>query len=295
MTLREMLARVFGEAGSAPVETELRPSEVIEQARRRWRVGLVWRTVSAAGAAAVIVTGVAIAPGLTPAPDRDPAPVATGRPSPVPTTAPASSPPAATPSHTPTKPEPTPEPPAPSEETEPEPTPEKRTPPPREPRRPPPPQPEETPTTAPALGWGASAESGEGTATADEPAQLTGVRVGQHRLFDRVVFDFASAKLPEYDVRYVADGELRSPGSGRPVEMEGEYDLEITFRETTNAGIDDNPRTPGYPAVREARYLGGYEQVHTAAVGVDGDGEEKPGFRILIVDDPSRIVVDVAH
>lgn len=302
MTLREALSRVLGEAGSTPVETELRPSEVVERVRRRRRVALAWRTASAAGAAAVIVASVLVAPGLVPWADRGGAPVATGGPALTPMSArestPTSSP--SSPRETPTEPANTPTVVRGPEGDKPgdgstrtgddaTPTPEERT----ATSSPGNSSTAEKPRTAM---WSAASKSGAGTAKASEPARLADIRVGRHQDFDRVVFDFASATQPKYTVRYVKDGELRAPGSGRPVAIAGQYDLEVTFEKTSNAGLNDDGTTPGYPAVREVKYLGGYEQVHMSAIGVNGEGAGgRPGFRVYRYDNPTRVVIDVAH
>lgn len=64
MNVREALARVLHEAGSAPVRTELRPAEVAERARRRRRVAFAWRSLSAAGVAVLVVAALLFVPGI---------------------------------------------------------------------------------------------------------------------------------------------------------------------------------------------------------------------------------------
>lgn len=283
MTVREVLARVFGEAGSAPVETELRPSEVVERARRGRRVTLAWRGLAGAGATAAVVVAAVIAPGLVQQSGQGPIPAASGP-------GIASSERAPESAHLQSgsgEPSPTTEtgPPVETGQAEPPATERERT-------AEPPPQREEPPTAS----WDVSPKRGAGSATARQPARLSEVRVGRHPPYDRVVYEFGSDALPEYEVRYLDEGQQpRSPGSGRPVEMAGDNTLEVTFRQTRNAGLDDTALSPGHPVVREVRYLGGFEQAHTAAIGVLGDAQgDKLGFRVITLEDPARIVIDVA-
>lgn len=284
MTVRDVLARVFGEAGSAPVETELRPAEVVERARRGRRVALAWRGLAGAGATAVVVIAAVIAPGLVQRSDQGPIPADPGGPRIAGTseTAPRS-----------THPQPDSNEPSRAETGLPGETGRAVPPPTERGRSSAAPPAEETPARP---SWDTSVESGGGSATAREPAQLIEMRTGSHPPYDRVVYEFASEALPEYEVRYLPEGErLRSPGSGRPVEIAGEHTLEVTFRQTRNAGLDETTQAPGHPVVREVKYLGGFEQVHSAGIGVSGDGAgERLGFRVDTLDDPARIVIDVA-
>lgn len=64
MNVREALARVMHEAGSAPVRTELRPAEVAERARRRRRVAFAWRSLSVTGAAVLVIAALLFIPGI---------------------------------------------------------------------------------------------------------------------------------------------------------------------------------------------------------------------------------------
>lgn len=283
MTLREVLARVLGEAGSAHVETELRPSEVVERARRGRRVALAWRGLAGAGATAAVVVAAVVAPGLVQQSGQGPIPAASGPGVASSERAPESAHPQAG-------------------SGEPSPTTERGAP--EETGRANPPATEgeriaEPPTqreSPPRPSWGVSAKRGAGSATARDPARLIEVRTGTHPSYDRVVYEFGSDALPEYGVRYLDEGTRpRSPGSGRQAQTAGDFTLEVTFRRTRNAGLENTAMSPGHPVVREVRYLGGFEQVHTAAIGVRGDGEGgRLGFRVDTLHDPARIVIDVA-
>lgn len=298
MTLREALSRVLGQAGSAPVHTELRPAQVVERARRRSAVLLAWRTLAATAATAAVVLGVVITP-MVPSWDERPVPMASGTRTAVGETRP---PP-------PTGPETSPRPdPMPgtrgTESAQPaDPEPDDAT---DGPTR----QPDDSSSTAtggprgdetPAgesqettRSWETAPKRGPGTATAQQPARLTDIRIAPHEGFDRVVFEYSRRGLPAYEVRY---GQPEQPGKGQPVDLLGGTSLEVVFTHTTGArgGSYDGPAnlTPSLTRLLEVECLGGFENVRTVGVGISGDA--RAPFRVLTLPGPPRIVIDVAH
>jgi hypothetical protein len=132
-----------------------------------------------------------------------------------------------------------------------------------------------------------------------ETALLERVAVAGHDGFDRVVFQFRNG-LPGYRVEYV-DPPLREDGSGNVVDLDGSafvvvrmepasgFDLSVPEGELIYTG----PRRiagEGTSVVREVVRTGDFEAVLTWAIGLDG----RVPFRVLTLDDPSRIVVDFA-
>jgi len=127
---------------------------------------------------------------------------------------------------------------------------------------------------------------------------LTGVRVGHHPGFDRVVFEFASA-VPGYTVRYV-DLPIFADGSGEPVALPGAAAaVEITF--TPASGFDQNATPPAATykglnsvssdktvKITSAVLAGDFEATLSWAVGLR---DEVP-FLVTKLSGPARLVVD---
>ena len=132
-----------------------------------------------------------------------------------------------------------------------------------------------------------------------ETALLERVAVAGHEGYDRVVFQFRNG-VPGYRVEYV-DPPLREDGSGNLVDLEGNAFLVVRmepasgFDLTVPEGklIYTGPRRiagEDTTVIREVVRTGDFEAVLTWAIGL----EERVPFRVLTLDDPSRIVVDFA-
>jgi hypothetical protein len=132
-----------------------------------------------------------------------------------------------------------------------------------------------------------------------ETALLERVAVAGHDGYDRVVFQFRNG-VPGYQVRY-AEPPLREDGSGNVVTLDGVafvvirmepasgFDLSVPEGEMVYTGPRRLPGT-GTSVVREIVRTGDFEAVLTWAVGLDA----RVPYRVLTLDDPSRIVVDFA-
>ena len=124
---------------------------------------------------------------------------------------------------------------------------------------------------------------------------LVDVTTGRHAAYDRVVLTL-HGEAPGYRVRYVKT--VRADGSGRVVHLRGHRNLLVRL---TPADAHDNngkatyggPRhlSPGYPQLREVAFVGDFEATVSVALGL----RHKAGFRVFTLQDPTRIVVDVAH
>src|SRR5688500_16610067 len=68
---------------------------------------------------------------------------------------------------------------------------------------------------------------GAAPAGAQSTPVLVDVRAGSHPGFDRVVFEF-EGEVPEHTVTYV--DQLVEDGSGNPVSLAGEANLEVVFQ-----------------------------------------------------------------
>ena len=152
-------------------------------------------------------------------------------------------------------------------------------------------------TPAPVL-EGASTEATSAPDTTKTTALLTAVRAAAHPGYDRVVFEFSNP-TPGYDVRYV-DEPLTEDGSGKAVPVAGSAALRVRMVSALDADLTEESApltytgptrfTPDTAAVAELVRVGGFESVLTWAIGVDG----KRPFRVLRLQDPPRIVVDIA-
>lgn len=134
-------------------------------------------------------------------------------------------------------------------------------------------------------------------ATGKNPAELKSIELkAGDEDSDRVVFHFSDPKqndsLPQYEVKHL-DGSPKKPGSGKQVEMEGQSVLGVTFTHATTDGSVREVVDKDLPVVSEVRYLGGFEQVQEAAIGVNGcQGDSaEPSYDVKVLD--TDIVVDV--
>ena len=132
-------------------------------------------------------------------------------------------------------------------------------------------------------------------AEGEEIALVERVALGRHEGYDRVVFQFRNA-LPGYRVDFV-EPPLREDGSGAPVKIEG--DAFAVVRMEPASGFDlatgegelvyDGPRRlAGSGIVAELVRTGDFEAVLTWSVGLD----ERVPFRVLRLENPSRLVID---
>jgi hypothetical protein len=136
-----------------------------------------------------------------------------------------------------------------------------------------------------------AAVSGTGTGY----GQLVNVRTGRHDAYDRVVFDFTGG-TPGYRVEY---GTLTGQGTGNPIPLAGNAALVVVFNPAaahdlnTGASPFDISRTlnPNLPTLKQIKFGGDYEGYLSAGLGLS----HKVGFRVLVLHNPDRIAIDVAH
>lgn len=133
-------------------------------------------------------------------------------------------------------------------------------------------------------------------APAHDPAKLESIEVKPgDDTYDRIVFGFSGTRggkqLPEHVPSWLEDYPRR-PGSGKPVEMEGQLFLHINFSPAT-AGDVREAVDADLPSVTDVRYLGGFEKVQEAAIGVNScQGDPvRPWFRVTTRN--NAVVVDV--
>jgi len=125
--------------------------------------------------------------------------------------------------------------------------------------------------------------------------RLVGVRSARHAKFDRVVFEF-SGRVPGYHLEYI-DRPVRQCGSGEATQIAGDAWLEVRMS-PTDAHDDKGKPTAGererkmqLGVLRELELTCDFEAVVTWVLGVASPNR----YRILELQDPPRLVVDVKH
>ncbi len=123
---------------------------------------------------------------------------------------------------------------------------------------------------------------------------VVAIRTAHHPGFDRVVFDLQGQLPGAESVRYV--DRVIADGSGDPVPVAGRAFLLVRFEEAqahTDAGAPTIARRPvlagGLTTIREIALAGDYEGYVTVAIGVS----DKAAFRVIELNNPARVVVDV--
>ncbi len=135
----------------------------------------------------------------------------------------------------------------------------------------------------------------------DLAADLWGrtMRVGTHDCYDRWVFEFAGdGDMPGWSVTPHDSNVFLGDPSGEDIEpLAGNASLEVRFAawpDGTPLGEDpfeDELQivTSGFPAIKEARILSGFEGMTQAGIGLD---RARP-YRVTWLPDPGRLVIDV--
>ncbi|MBD0023854.1 hypothetical protein GII33_14210 [Gordonia pseudamarae] len=125
---------------------------------------------------------------------------------------------------------------------------------------------------------------------------VTGIRVGHHDGFDRVVFDLGGSGTPGWRVDYT--DEPTRPGSGAPITVRGRSVLQVVLiglGYPMDTGVDEytgpNP-VDGVHTVEQVHLTGVFEGEAVGFIGVDAD---KPAVRVTSLTNPTRLVVDLAH
>ncbi|WP_267207948.1 hypothetical protein [Corynebacterium sp. Marseille-P8863] len=134
--------------------------------------------------------------------------------------------------------------------------------------------------------------------TQPQPAdlQLQDVRAGSHGDIDRVVFEYAGTGLPSYVAGYV--DTPRQQASGNVMEVPGAAHLEVNVQGTAGDMMrTDAPITAmGSKGVAAGNiadvYLGSiFEADSQFFIGLDS----QRGYKIYTLENPTRVVVDIAR
>lgn len=152
----------------------------------------------------------------------------------------------------------------------------------------------------PLLAWEPPYEGTAGIVDVPSPggrvATLVEVETGRHPTYDRIVFTFVGDVLPGYHLEYV-DRPVRRCGSGQPVELPGDGWLEVRLEpaaahdEGGRPTVEERRLAPAHPAVLEAVLTCDFEAVVIWVLAVESPNR----YRVLELEEPSRLVVDVRH
>jgi len=127
-------------------------------------------------------------------------------------------------------------------------------------------------------------------------ATLTGLRVGRHEDFDRIVLEFADGPVPRYNLEYV-DRPVRQCGSGNVIPLPGDAWLSIRLNDTRghddagSATLDHAEREAGLPNLLRMAFACDFEAVVEVVAAV----RSPEPFRVVVLREPARLVVDVRH
>lgn len=142
-------------------------------------------------------------------------------------------------------------------------------------------------------------DTAEPTGAGETFLSVTDVRVAGHDRYDRVVFDLdgKGSGKPGWRVEYV--DKATDDGSGHAVAVDGDAILRVSLSGTaapTDSGVEEftgeRVEPDGTDSVDEIVYRYWFEGYTTAFLGVD-EGERP--FRVFLLENPTRVVVDVQH
>lgn len=124
------------------------------------------------------------------------------------------------------------------------------------------------------------------------------VRAARHEGYDRVVFEFEDGVLPGHHIEYV-DRPIYRCGSGQVVPVQGDGWLSVRLE--IAAAHDDRGKATIAEAERQRRYELGVLGELVLTCDFEGQviwvlGVRSPNrYRVLELDSPARLVVDIRH
>ncbi|RDI52873.1 AMIN-like domain-containing (lipo)protein [Nocardia mexicana] len=137
----------------------------------------------------------------------------------------------------------------------------------------------------------------QGKPSNDSRLTVTGVRIGHHEGFDRVVYELGGTGTPGWRVQYT-DRAVQD-GSGRLIDVAGQSILEVQILGSAypwDSGVTayegpDPATDPDAPAIAGVYRTQVYEGTTQSFIGVNAD---KPAFSVSALQNPARLVIDVA-
>ena len=128
---------------------------------------------------------------------------------------------------------------------------------------------------------------------------VTDIRTAERDGYDRIVFDLEGkgSGSPGWRVEYV--DQATDDGSGHSVDVNGDAILRVSLSGTAtpmDSGVDELARDRFEPddteSVEEVVFRYWFEGYTTTFLGVD---EAERPFRVFLLENPTRVVVDVQH
>jgi hypothetical protein len=117
-------------------------------------------------------------------------------------------------------------------------------------------------------------------------AHITSVRAGRNECYDRLVFDI-NGPVAGWSVQYV--DKVFAEGTGAVLPVTGGAKLDVVVRSLSDT--NRMPSVSGFPTFRSVVYGGSFEGQTTVGLGV----RARLPFRVFVLTNPSRVVVDVAN
>lgn len=134
------------------------------------------------------------------------------------------------------------------------------------------------------------------SASRGEPVVLMSVRTATQEGFDRIVFEFAGSRVPGFHISYI-DRPVRQCASGAAVPLAGDGWLQVRLVPAyghTEAGqptIPDRNQDAALENVKQLAQTCDFEADVTWVAGVLSPND----YRVMRLDMPARLVVDVRH
>ena len=133
---------------------------------------------------------------------------------------------------------------------------------------------------------GGPAQTGAVSSDPTGQTHVTGLRIGEHEGYSRLVVDLSSAGVPAWEVSY---STATGPGGG-PVTIEGQAYLRIVLHTSAQYGIQGSYTATGSGLIVQAKTTGFFEGDEEAMAGIKAGRQP---FRAFTLTDPGRIVIDV--
>lgn len=143
--------------------------------------------------------------------------------------------------------------------------------------------------------WTAGIISDSSKLPADTFSVVVAIRTAPHANYDRIVFEFSGAGIPNYHLEYV-DKPVRACGSGKVVDLPGDGCLMIKFlsarmhHEGTST-IDERDHKLDFPIILRLVSTCDFENVVAWVAAVSTPNK----YRLMELNNPPRLVVDIMH
>lgn len=135
------------------------------------------------------------------------------------------------------------------------------------------------------------------SATSENNGVLSNVRVGKHKEYDRVVFEFSGEFVPGCKIDF-AKPPFYLGESDETVKLTGTSFLQIAFTpayahdlESGQATIKNPDKLPRFPTLKEAKLTYDHEGQVIYILGLVA----QKSFRAQALSNPARLVLDIKH